>query len=383
MVVRVFDARVGRITLGDRFGHDADGENALVGGVKRGEIPRAAAVEDAAPAVERGPAADRFGAFARAAVKRVGVPVGTEGEEGRVRLFELIRVDAVIAGRLLPFGRGDGGVIFVDDVYAVAEQPGGEVQRAFVLVVAVHVVDGEGFVILVVEPGHELVRAVHLVVTGGIVADRPRHGAVFRIGVRDIADAVVVGGIRIVGNARTDVRFARPAGKRYVVAADGIGGRRDGIARREGSRKRCVFIIIERIVAHGAADVYDVRRTALRAVFVHIVDGAARILRVGVGIAQAAVFGVVCPVVAREEIAVVREAERRKVFGQRVNARRFAFRRLETPFMPAGAGIAHIGDGIADRAAGIVFGGKNIRIRAHRLTPYAVGIVFIPVDVVG
>ena len=79
-----------------------------------------------------------------------------------------------------------------------------------------------------------------------------------------------------------------------------------------------------------------------------------------------------------EEVAVVRQAEGREVFRESIDAGGPAVCRLEAAAVAIGAGVADIGDGVAD---GSVFFHK--RIRADRVAPNTVRVVIVPVYVIG
>ena len=211
------------------------------------------------------------------------------------------------------------------------------------------------------------VRGRH-VVRVGIVADRPRHGAVFGKRVGDIADGIVIRGGRVVRFARV-ICIAGPAQDGHVVPADAVGCGSDGVFGVERVFKRFILEVVERIIAHRAADVDDGGGVTLRAVCIHIIDGAVFIDGRGVRVAQR----------LGEEVAVVRQAEGREVFRERVQACLFARFVIEARALAAVRGI---GDGIADGAVGKGLAAHE-RIRARCRAPDAVRVVLAPVYIVG
>ena len=206
------------------------------------------------------------------------------------------------------------------------------------------------------------------VVRVGIVADRPRHGAVFGIGIGDVADGIVIGGSGVVRFARV-ICIARPAQDGHVVPADAVGCGSDGVFGVERVFKRFILKVVERIIAHRAADVDDGGGVTLRAVCIHIIDGAVFVDGRGVRIAQR----------LGEEVAVVRQAEGREVFRERVQACLFARFVIEARALAAAFGVS---DGVTDGAVGKGLAADE-RIRARCRAPDAVRVVLAPVYIVG
>ena len=192
------------------------------------------------------------------------------------------------------------------------------------------------------------------IVTLRIIADRPRHRAVFGIGIDIVADTLVIRRSRIVFCARI-IRLPGPAENSHFISVHAFGCRSDGIARIQRRLIRIIFIEVEREITGRLADVDDVRGVTVR-----ILHGTARIDR-------RRIFGFQR---IREEIPVVRKTEGREVFRERIQSRRVALFRFEC------LGRRVICHGIADRVVDRV-----IRICAERLRPHAVRVVVVPVDI--
>ena len=159
-------------------------------------------------------------------------------------------------------------VVVADDVGIVAQKPCGEVQRAFVLVVAVYIIITA--VIAVVQPFHIRMFSVSAAVDDlGIIADGEGERAVFGVSVGHIADALVIFGIGIIRNARV-VGVARPAEDGHVVTTVVIRKPRNGIARVIRIIERIVIIEVEGIITHRSAYGNERSSTAFFAVRVHI-----------------------------------------------------------------------------------------------------------------
>ena len=295
LVLIVLDLGGDGIVLTDRRGHDADVQLVDGGVVELLQIPRAHAVEDAAPVEHCGEPALRGFALGGTGKVRVAVPVRTVSEEGGIRFDEVLAVDAVVLGdegidqsvavavivaAVLPVGLApvvclcprfagvDGGIGVVDEVRVVAEQPRRKVQGPLILVVAVDVVlllrnipvliviriGRMGRIVIAVEPRHERVRAVIVPVRDlRKPADRIGHRAVFGIGVRHIAEARVVAGA-LFGSRRILVGIARPAGDGHFVAAVPRGELRDGVAVVESFGVAVITIEVVGVVLHRHAD---------------------------------------------------------------------------------------------------------------------------------
>ena len=388
LIFCVFDPCIGSKVFADGFGHDADLQLVDRGGVERLQIPCAEAVEDRPAAGEASPAAAGVHRFAVVAgiVGKV-VPVGAVREERRIRFDEFFTVDAVhvragaerIAvracrsrrvrvirtGLAVPRLRSVDGVIRVaDDVRVVAEQPSGQIQRAFVLVVAVYIVGAVAVRLRVVEPCQIAARHVRAVQAVGaalrmhIICDRVRHGAVFGIRIGDIAEAFVIRSRGVVCDARI-VGVARPAEDGRGVPVVFVRHDGDGIFRRERRVKGIVIEEVVRIVDDRLPDVdkvcFFVRRAAVRVRNVHAVRG-----RRGVGFSQ--IFG--------KEVLIIRKAEGREIFREGVDTHLFAV------FRGKFAGRLVIGDPLADRFA-------VRRIQLERVGINIVDGIFAPIDVLG